>query len=127
MDFVKLIYDARKIVRQVPVYQCLYGSFDETTLPEVVQRKQRKPVQVQQKSQLKKLENVVATDKDEQNIDEIISFLQNVLQEEFVKNNSEPINYYKYIVDSDSFAATVENMFYFSFLIRNGKAAMDTG
>ena len=34
--------------------------------------------------------------------------------------------YLKFIVNPVSFAQTVENMFYFSFLVKEGKAAIET-
>lgn len=37
------------------------------------------------------------------------------------------INYFKFLVDPHSFAHTVENMFHFSFLIKDGRAGVTLG
>lgn len=48
-----------------------------------------------------------------------------VLMQKYIENGEQPIKYYDYIIDTDDFANTVENMFYFSFLIRDGRAEVD--
>lgn len=58
-------------------------------------------------------------------IEEIVKFQYDVLMEKFMENRQKPINYYDYIIDTDDFANTIENMFYFSFLIRDGRAEVD--
>lgn len=112
-----------------PRYGFLYGSFDPTTLPEPKQRKERKTRTQETKEKLKKKtpENVTNAKDDGQNADEIVSHQKKVLEEEFVNNGYRPINYYQFVIDTDSFSATVENMFYFSFLIANGTAALYIG
>lgn len=124
-----MLKDARNIVRQVPRYGCLYGAFDPSVLPEPKQKPERKRRNFDPKAKLekKKLENVAKVQSGELTIDEIIGCQQKVLQEEFVNNRYQPVNYYKYVVDTDSFSETVQNMFYFSFLVRNGFAAMNIG
>lgn len=117
--------DANNIIMQVPKYAFVFGAFDPTQLPVPklkVQHRREQP----EKLQKKRLENIASVDK-EQSIDETVNFLLKVLQQEFSKNRNQPINYYNYVIDTDSFASTVENMFYCSFLIRNGTAAMDIG
>lgn len=128
-DILKLIKDARKIVRQVPHYGFLYGAYDPSTLPDAKQRKERKrgTLEVKEKLQKKTLEKIVRVSKEELSVDEIVNHQKKVLEEEFIHNNYQPISYYRFVVDTDSFSATVENMFYFSFLIQNGSAALLLG
>lgn len=48
-----------------------------------------------------------------------------VLMEKYASNGQNPIKYYDYIIDTEDFGSTIENMFYFSFLIRDGRAEID--
>lgn len=125
-DFLKLLSDARSVINEVPCYGFLYGSFDPSVLPEPKPQKQRQQAE-RKKAEKKRLENVVAGSTEEASVEAVVGHLKQVLQEEFANNNMEPIGYYEYVVDTDSFATTVENMFYFSFLIRNGVAEMTIG
>lgn len=96
-------------------------------MPEPKQRKERKKREAPEKLEKKRLEHVVNLAKEEEGIDEIVGFLLKVLKEEYLNNNKRPISYYNYVIDSSSFSATIENMFYCSFLIRNGTARMAVG
>lgn len=116
---------ANGIISQIPIYSFVFGAFDPTQLPVPKIKVQHKREQ-QEKLQKKCLENVPTVNK-EQGIDETVNFLLKVLKQEFANNANQPINYYSFVVDADSFANTVENMFHCSFLMRNGTAAMDIG
>lgn len=128
-NFLKLVKDARRIVKKPPNYGSLYGAFDPATLPEPKQRKERqtRTQEVKEKLQKKTPENLVNARKEEQSVDEIVTHQRSVLEEEYKNNNHQPINYYKFVIDTQSFSATIENMFYFSFLIANGVAALHIG
>lgn len=65
-------------------------------------------------------------DDDEENNDNVV-FLFNVLEEEFKANKEQPLKYYDFVIDASNYCATIENMFYFSFLIRDGKATLSVG
>ncbi|KAI4458779.1 hypothetical protein MML48_7g00006978 [Holotrichia oblita] len=108
MDFIKLLNDARCVIPNVIEYNFLYGTYDFTTVPQPKQKKE--PVAANAKN-------------DDENNDSVV-FLNKVLQNEYVKNNNNPLKYYDFVIDSKSYSATVENMFYCSFLIRDGKAEL---
>lgn len=123
-DILRLLDDARKIIPKVPDYNYVYGSYDLNKLPVPKQKKERQKV-VKEKLQKKEPERVTNLQKDEEGIEEIVKVLFDVLAEAYTNNDEAPINYYDYIIDTDSYANTIENMFYFAFLIRDGRAHID--
>lgn len=45
--------------------------------------------------------------------------------EKILENADGPVNLFKFIVNPNDFGQSVENMFYLSFLIRDGKCAFE--
>lgn len=43
------------------------------------------------------------------------------LKQSYKTNGKEAINYFRFVIDPDSFGNTLENVFYVSFLVREGK------
>ncbi|XP_018564152.1 non-structural maintenance of chromosomes element 4 homolog A isoform X2 [Anoplophora glabripennis] len=123
-NLLKLLEDARNIIPQVPDYNYVYGTYDLNKVPEPKPKKERVKAP-KEKLQKKEPERVTSLDKEEKGIEEIVKLLHDVLTEKYMENGEEPISYYDYIIDTDSFANTVENMFYFAFLVRDGKAQLD--
>jgi hypothetical protein len=42
-----------------------------------------------------------------------------------ILGENQPINFFRFIINPDSFGQTIENLFYLSFLIRDGKVSID--
>ncbi|KAH1028201.1 non-structural maintenance of chromosomes element 4 homolog A [Dendroctonus ponderosae] len=123
-DLCTLMSLARLIVPEVPLERHLYGAYDLANVPQPKQkeRSQRAPTE---KMARKAPEKVVSVDQEEAHIQKIVESMNSVLNEAYKCNHQRPINYYDYIIDTESYATTIENMFYFGFLIRDGKASLD--
>jgi len=80
---------------------------------------------VKEQLQKKEPEKVTTVDKEEEGIEQIVKVLFEVLEDAYKKSHQNPINYYDYIIDTDSYSNTIENMFYFAFLIRDGRAHLE--
>ncbi|KAJ7072218.1 Nse4 C-terminal-domain-containing protein [Mycena amicta] len=106
--------------RRVPAMGCMYG-------PLSVEVKQRK---VTQRAKVEK-EKVKETKPQELHEEDIarsenettknVATLESILSEQ-----DGSINLFKFVINPDDFAQSVENIFYLSFLIRDGKVAMET-
>ncbi|XP_018331451.1 non-structural maintenance of chromosomes element 4 homolog A-like isoform X3 [Agrilus planipennis] len=120
----KLLNVANNLIPQLPQLSFLHGTFDPNVMPEP---KQKKIVQRQapEKLEKKKLQQVKTIDKEEDNINETINVLESFLKREYEENRQTPIKYFNFVIDSESFERTIENMFYFSFLLRDGKASLE--
>lgn len=124
-SLLNLLEDAKTIYHKVPIFASLYGTY--TLNKEQIIKKSKPRIEKQsQKTVVKKtLLKVKNVKEDEQSIDDIVDFLLEVLKLNYEKNNNQPILYYRYVIDTDDFGKTVENIFYTSFLIRDGKAKLN--
>ncbi|KAM0752727.1 hypothetical protein T439DRAFT_323341 [Meredithblackwellia eburnea MCA 4105] len=102
--------------RRVPVLDHMYG-------PLSIQVKVKKARQVRATQKIDERERVRGealeaddVQKDNQETSKMVSDINKILMD------VEPIPYLAFIMNPDSFAQTVENMFYFSFLIKEGRA-----
>ncbi|XP_063911718.1 non-structural maintenance of chromosomes element 4 homolog A-like [Zophobas morio] len=123
-DLLKLLPDVNHLIPQAPEYNFVYGTYDLYNLPQPKQKKERQKQQ-KDKFERKVPEKVTNLQSEEQGIEEIIKVLYDVLTECYERNNEESIKYYDYVIDTDSFTNTVDNIFHCAFLIREGRAHLD--
>ncbi|KAM5142322.1 non-structural maintenance of chromosomes element 4 homolog A [Mantella aurantiaca] len=120
----KLGTEATKHFKRTPTFHFMLGSF-KTEPPVVRQRidRQRRASKVEEKrvmpAQLKKMEesHQEATEKE---VERILGYLQSYFREE----PDTPISFFDFVIDPNSFARTVENIFHVSFIIRDGFASI---
>ncbi|KAJ7400426.1 Arginyl-tRNA--protein transferase 1 [Pitangus sulphuratus] len=114
--------EALKYLRRAPTFHYMLGSF-KSEPPVAKQRieRQKKASRGEAKqimpTQLKKMEesHEEATEKE---VERILGILQTL----FESDPDSPISFFDFVIDPNSFARTVENMFHVSFLIRDGLA-----
>ncbi|NXP19860.1 NSE4A protein, partial [Scytalopus superciliaris] len=118
----KIGEEALKHLRRAPTFHYMLGSF-KSDPPVAKQRieRQKKASRGEAKrampAQLKKMEesHEEATEKE---VERILGILQTL----FENDPDTPISFFDFVIDPNSFARTVENMFHVSFLIRDGLA-----
>ncbi|NXF84534.1 NSE4A protein, partial [Sclerurus mexicanus] len=112
--------EALKHFRRAPTFHYMLGSF-KSDPPVAKQRieRQKKASRGEAKrampAQLKKMEE---SHEEATEIERILGILQTL----FENDPDTPISFFDFVIDPNSFARTVENMFHVSFLIRDGLA-----
>lgn len=122
--WLKLAKRAENCFRTAPAFHYMLGSFLAEPPPprQRVERQRRVPSREEKRimpTQLKKMEesHQEATEKE---VERILGCLQRYFRDD----SEEPISYYEFVIDPNSFSRTVENIFHMSFLIRDGLARM---
>ena len=80
---------------------------------------------VVQRVQHKKLDEISEEDQNSK-VAKQVEFIMDALKREYRNNNKKPISYYGFVVDPTSFSNTIENIFYVSFLVKDGLASLDS-
>ncbi|CAB3222493.1 unnamed protein product [Arctia plantaginis] len=102
--------------REVPSVAFLYGTFAPTP-PELRPRAPRRAVQRQQAQTLKAPENVDKLGKVEEG-SQMVSRVNRFITKTYKQTNA-PLSYFHTVLDPTSFSATIENIYYVSFLVRD--------
>lgn len=61
---------------------------------------------------------------DNESVDAKVTFVLSALKRYYRENGNVPVEFYKFVLHPTDFTATVENIFYISFIIRDGLAAL---
>ncbi|NXQ02689.1 NSE4A protein, partial [Vidua macroura] len=114
--------EASKYFRRAPTFHYMMGSFkSEPPAPKQRIERQKKAgrgkAEQAMPAQLKKMEesHQEATEKE-------VERILRILQTHFENDPNTPISFFDFVMDPNSFARTVENVFHVSFLIRDGLA-----
>ncbi|KFQ04956.1 Non-structural maintenance of chromosomes element 4 A, partial [Leptosomus discolor] len=118
----KLGEEAGKYFRRAPSFHYMLGSFkSDPPVPRQRIERQKKAAGGEEKrampAQLKKMEesHQEATEKE-------VERILGLLQTHFKNDPDTPISFFDLVIDPNSFARTVENIFHVSFIIRDGFA-----
>ncbi|NXH99207.1 NSE4A protein, partial [Pachycephala philippinensis] len=118
----KMGAEALKYFRRAPTFHYMMGSFkSEPPVPKQRIERQKKAsrgkAEQAMPAQLKKME-VSQQEATEKEVERILT----ILQTHFENDPDTPISFFDFVIDPNSYARTVENMFHVSFLIRDGLA-----
>ncbi|NXD03982.1 NSE4A protein, partial [Certhia familiaris] len=110
--------EALKYFRRAPTFHYMMGSFkSESPVPKQRIERQKKAsrgkAEQAMPAQLKKME-VSHQEATEKEVERILR----ILQTHFENDPNTPISFFDFVIDPNSFARTVENMFHVSFLIK---------
>lgn len=88
------------------------------------ERRQRQPRAPQEKIvaqqlQPRKLDDITEDDQNTK-VAKHVEYIMRCLRDEYKANNEKPISFYHFVIDPTSFSNSVENIFYVSFLIKDG-------
>ncbi|KFO87036.1 Non-structural maintenance of chromosomes element 4 A, partial [Buceros rhinoceros silvestris] len=120
----KLGQETEMHFRRAPTFHFMLGSFkSDPPVPRQRIERQRKATGREEKrampAQLKKMEesHQEATEKE-------VERILRLLQTHFKNDPNTPISFFEFVIDPNSFARSVENIFHVSFLIRDGFARL---
>ena len=88
-------------------------------------KKSHTPRSKSQQAKATKPKEVVNLEEEEESTTKDVARVLEALKKECEKKGR--VHYFKFLVDPDSFAHTVENMFHFSFLVKDGRAGVTLG
>lgn len=127
--WIKLGIASQPFFRRSPALHCMFGTFEQGPPKKKIhkhrtQEKKDEGISAQVKGptepkQLSSLNNV--KDKEEVTTVEVERMLK-ILRHHYHQNDDKPLCFFKFIVHPDNFSLTVENLFYASFLVRDGLA-----
>merc|ERR1712113_704313 len=101
-----------------------YGEQYETTEQNVVKRSRKSGVNEDglATQAIENMENIPETGASK--TEQLVKSIYRQLRHNVEANDGQPINYFKFILDPTSFSNSVENMFHFSFLVKEDRAQL---
>ena len=103
---------------RVPAFTFILGAID-TELGEQKKRKPREKRPERERPVATKTAIVSRSQADgQQRTSKLVESTRKILEKRYSHNNKRPVDYFKFVIDPDSFGNTVENMFHVSFLVK---------
>ena len=111
--------------KRAPVLTFIHGAID-TDGGEQKARRQRGRERVQERPRAPTKTTIV---EERQTVEcqrtaKLVDSTMKILEGEYRNNMNEPVNYFKFVIDPESFGRTVENMFHVSFLVKQRRVEL---
>jgi len=122
--WVLLGTQVKTMFKRSPCLTYLYGALD-TTPPPPKERKER-DVRATQATRVKDLVATKDTimqeaEASDNQTEQLVKHVFKCLASAWKQGGKEPVNFFKFVIDPESFGATIENLFHVSFLVKEGK------
>jgi len=128
MKMIRLGEQVKYAFRRSPPLTFLYGSVD--TAPAQVKVKEHKdqPTKSRRACRERDLVETISSEvsvmkRSENQTEELVCQVYKRLVERYLVERL-PIDYFRFVIDPDSFGCSIENMFHISFLVKEGKVAI---
>ena len=111
--------------KRTPAFTFILGAID-TEAEEVKTRKQREKKGVRDKTVAQTKTAIIEKSQavDDQKTTKLVESTMQLLERKFKQNGKKPVNYFKFLIDPQSFGKTVENMFHLSFLVKQRRVEL---
>ncbi|KAK2163697.1 hypothetical protein LSH36_75g10006 [Paralvinella palmiformis] len=129
--WIKLGEASQPFFKRSPALHCMFGTFERGPPKKRVQRQRTQDKkeegsssQVKGPTEPKQLSSIKhVNEKEEVTTLEVERMLKS-LRHHYHKNSDKPLCFFKFVVHPENFGLTVENLFYASFLVRDGLASI---
>lgn len=125
LDWARLGERALRVFKKAPTPDFLHGALEVQPVKKKERsanaRSREKPGQTSRAREVEDFED------EEESTTKDVGYIFQCLKGACAREPGGKVQYFRFVVDPESFAHTVENMFHFSFLIKEGRAAMSIG
>ncbi|KZC05746.1 PREDICTED: non-structural maintenance of chromosomes element 4 homolog A-like [Dufourea novaeangliae] len=115
-DWSLLENQVTKCFKTTPDYSTLLGTLAPLEKKEI---NRRKPLVREAQAQIRRPENVVAVDKEEEGLEQTVKMKEFITR--YYKTHRKPLDFFQLILHPSDFGKTIENILQTSFLARDGK------
>ena len=114
-----------KHFKRTPAFTFILGAID-TEVGEEKTRRQREKKVVKSRTVAPTKTAIIERSQaaDGQKTAKLVESTMQFLEREFKQNGKKPVNYFKFLIDPESFGNTVENMFHVSFLVKQRRVEL---
>lgn len=121
LDWSALGKKVSKVFRSAPTVDFLYGALDIQPMKQKVQRQRQKKEPL---GEAKKPREIKLMEEEEEATTKDVTHLLGQLRRACSESGDDYVHFFEFLAHPSSFSQTVENVFHFSFLIKEGRAGV---